>query len=72
MLVLKRKDGEWLDIIHRSGDILRIRVYGIKGQHPGRVNLAFNDPDHHFDIQRPERSVRLAPPPEDAGPGTAA
>ncbi|GIW86170.1 MAG: hypothetical protein KatS3mg108_0494 [Isosphaeraceae bacterium] len=80
MLVLKRKDGEWLDIRHRSGDLLRIRIYGIKGQHPGRVNLAFDDPEHHFDIQRPERPLRLvaSPPPapesggEDGGPEAAA
>lgn len=60
MLVLKRKDGEWVDIMHRSGDVLRIRVYGIKGHQPGRVNLAFDDPQRHFDIQRPERTVKLS------------
>lgn len=74
MLVLKRKDGEWLDIRHRSGDVLRVRVYGIKGHQPGRVNLAFDDPDHHFDIQRPERPLRLAEPTTapDADPDAAA
>ena len=74
MLVLRRKDGHWVEVTHKSGDILRIRVYNIhtgdgetaisspaspfpKGR-PGRVNLAFDDPERNFEIQRPERLVK--------------
>ncbi len=64
MLVLKRKEGEWVDVVHRSGDVLRIRLYGIKGRQPGRANLAFDDPEHHFDIQRPERYAKAESPGE--------
>ena len=55
MLVLRRKDGQWIEVTHRSGDVLRFRVYEISGESPGRVNLAFDDPERHFAIQRPER-----------------
>lgn len=60
MLVLKRKDGEWVEIQHRSGDILRVRVYDICGRSPARANLAFDDPARNFNIQRPERAARAA------------
>ena len=66
MLVLKRKEGQWIELTHRSGDVLRFRVYNIVCDHQGRVNLAFDDPDRHFEIQRPERFTKgsdLAPPP---------
>lgn len=55
MLVLKRKEGQWVEIQHRSGDLLRLRVYEIYGGAPGRVNLAFEDQPRHFEIRRPER-----------------
>lgn len=57
MLVLKRRDGQWVNIVHASGDVLRIRVQqvGIDGQ--GRVNLVFDDDDFRFTIQRPERTL---------------
>ncbi len=60
MLVLKRKEGQWVEITHtQSGDTLRIRVYDICGDFPGRANLAFDDPNRFFEIQRPERIHRL-------------
>jgi hypothetical protein len=62
LLVLKRKDGQWVDIKHKSGDVLRIRVYGIRADAPGRIQMAFDDEARNFDIQRPER-----PPLADAG-----
>lgn len=63
MLVLKRKEGQWIEILHaKSGDLLRLRVYDISGDFPGRVNLAFDDSDRNFEIQRPERVRRSAPP----------
>ena len=43
MLVLKRKEGQWVEVTHRSGDILRIRVCKIEGGSPGHLNLAFDD-----------------------------
>lgn len=59
MLVLKRKEGQWTDIVHTaSGDILRIRVYDICGQFPSRANLAFDDAARNFAIERPERLQR--------------
>lgn len=73
MLVLKRREGQWTEITHTSGDVLRVRVYDIAGDFPGRVNLAFDDKDLNFLIQRPERAARLNPPSPipvqaDAGP----
>ncbi len=58
MLVLKRKEGQWVDIIHTSGDTLRIRVYHIREGYPSQLDLAFDDEDRNFEIQRPERKTR--------------
>jgi hypothetical protein len=58
MLVLKHNEGQWVDVIHKSGDVLRVRVYDIGAENRGRVNLAFDDAARNFEIQRPER---LAP-----------
>ena len=55
MLVLKRKEGQWVEVTHRSGDVLRIRVCKIEGGTPGHLNLAFDDDARHFEIERPER-----------------
>lgn len=73
MLVLKRKEGQWIDIIHRSGDVIRLRVYDIQsasGQ-PSRANLAFDDSGRNFEIRRPERKpltpVNTPGPEADAG-----
>ena len=66
MLVLKRKEGQWIDITHKSGDVLRFRVYNLCSEFPGRVDLAFDDAERNFEIQRPERVLRKAvevPPP---------
>ncbi len=59
MLVLKRKEGEWVEITHKSGDVLRIKVYDISGRSPARANLAFDDAARNFQIQRPERGVKF-------------
>jgi hypothetical protein len=56
MLVLRRKEGQWIEITHqRSGDTLRIRVYNIRSRFPGQLDLAFDNPDRNFEIIRPER-----------------
>jgi hypothetical protein len=60
MLVLKRKEGQWLDVRHHSGDLLRIRVCQIESGQPGHLNLAFDDDARNFDIERPERKLRTA------------
>jgi hypothetical protein len=54
MLVMRRKEGQWIEITHASGDRLRIRVYNIRSRYSGHLDLAFNDPDHHFRIGRGE------------------
>ncbi len=59
MLVLKRKEGQWVEVTHRSGDTLRIRVCKIEAGHPGHLNLAFDDDARHFEIERPERREKL-------------
>lgn len=60
MLVLKRKEGQWVEITHRSGDTLRVRVCKIEPGHPGHLNLAFDDEPRNFEIERPERRLRAA------------
>jgi hypothetical protein len=67
MLVLRRKEGQWVEITHHSGDRMLIRVYNIRCRFPGQIDMAFDDPDHHFNIQRgdrswPRRSPRLRGP----------
>ncbi|WP_169973546.1 hypothetical protein [Tautonia rosea] len=59
MLVLKRKEGQWVEIIHRSGDVIRLRVYDIQAAAgvPSRTNLAFDDAARNFEIRRPERRM---------------
>lgn len=60
MLVLKRKEGQWVEVTHRSGDVLRIRVCKIEGGAPGHLNLAFDDNARYFEIERPERRHQSA------------
>ena len=55
MLVLKRKEGEWIEVTHRSGDVLRFTVYDLCS---GRCNLAFDDADRNFSVQRAERALK--------------
>jgi hypothetical protein len=59
MLVLRRKEGQWIEVTHKSGDVLRVRVYNLCSEVPGRVNLAFDDQARNFEIQRPERVTTL-------------
>ena len=58
MLVLRRKEGQWVEITHRTGDRIRVRVYNIRGRFSGQLDMAFADPDHQFVIERCERSRR--------------
>ena len=59
MLVLKRKEGQWVEITHKSGDKLRIRAFRIREGFPSQLDLAFDDDDRNFEIQRPERKSGL-------------
>lgn len=58
MLVLKRKEGQWVEVIHKSGDVIRIRVCaieaGVNGG-PAHLNLLF-DGEENFRVARPETS----------------
>ena len=75
MLILRRKEGQWIEVTHRSGDVLRFRVYDIGTPCSRTANLAFDDPAMNFSIQRPERvaggvaarTPRPAPSPASAG-----
>jgi hypothetical protein len=64
MLVLRRKDGQWVEVTHKSGDAIRIRVYNIRARFPAQVDIAFDDNAHNFVVQRPERTRRA--PSEEA------
>ncbi len=56
MLILRRKEGQWVEITHKSGDVIRVRVYNIRARYPGQLDLAFDDDARNFAIQRPERT----------------
>ena len=57
MLVLRRKEGQWVTVTCNCGcnKSMNIRLYKITGEQPGRANLAFDDDDMNFIINRPER-----------------
>lgn len=59
MLVLARKEKQWVHITDKAGNLLRICVYKIRGDHVGSVRLAFDDDAHNFDIQRPDRTQKV-------------
>lgn len=72
MLVLRRRDGQWVELIHRSGDVVRIRVYGIGERGDDQVSIAFDDDDRNFEIKRPERVEATRSVRRGAGDGFAA
>lgn len=58
MLVLRRKQGQWLEVTHKSGDVMRVKVNAISNESKGsQVNLAFEDNARNFRIERPERNA---------------
>jgi hypothetical protein len=67
MLVLKRKEGQWVEITDKLGNLLRIRLCNVEirmnleGRMVGQANLAFGDPDRNFEIDRPERKPKTTP-----------
>jgi len=62
MLILRRKEGQWVEITHRSGDVIRVRVCNIRTRYPGQIDLVLDDDAHNFLIQRPERAARATLP----------
>lgn len=60
MLILRRKEGQWVEITHKSGETIRLRVYNIRSRYPGQLDIAFDDDARNFTIQRPERNLPFA------------
>lgn len=58
MLVLKRNEGQWLEVTARNGDVLRIRCCKIEMEPRPHLDLVFDDDARNFEIQRPERLRR--------------
>ena len=71
MLVVTRRDGEWIEITHKSGDVLWIRTYQVERGTPSTLKLGFDDEARNFEIHRPE-AARLKlyqdPQPEEPAP----
>lgn len=69
-LVLKRRKEQWVEIVHRSGDMIRIQVSRLfldddpHGDAPS-ASLRFVDEPRNFEIYRPDHwksSARCARP----------
>jgi hypothetical protein len=60
VLVLKRKEGQTIEVEHvGSGERFWFRAYEIMARDgKPQVTLAFDDPDHHFRIDRSEKVGR--------------
>ena len=50
MLLLRRKEGQWVEV-ECDNKILRIRFINIKD---GKLEVAFDDNERNFSIKRPE------------------
>ena len=59
MLVCKRKEGQWVEVPRKSGDVLRIRVYRIREGNPGGLDMAFDDDARNFKVVRPEKVCQV-------------
>jgi hypothetical protein len=57
MLILRRKEGQWVEITHRSGDTIRLRVCNIRSRASGQLDIAFEDVERNFAIERLERAA---------------
>ena len=67
MLILRRKEGQWVEITHKSGDTIRLRMYNIRTRYPGQLDVAFDDDARNFVIQRPENVVNKISDDDDVG-----
>jgi len=66
MLVLRRKEGDWLELTHQeSGDMIRMRITNIRARapKPGQVDVIFDDDRRLFEIRRPVAAATPAPSP---------
>ena len=59
MLNIRRKPGQWVEVTHRSGDKMFIRL--VRDPITRALTLCFDDPPRNFEIARPER-VRVGSP----------
>lgn len=54
MLVLKRKSGQWINVIHpQSGQTFRMKVFDYDPE-KGTVQVGFEDKSRNFKFYRPE------------------
>lgn len=51
MLSLRRKEGQWVIVTDKMGNVLNIRVCDIGDK---KVQLLFHDDNRNFEIKRPE------------------
>jgi hypothetical protein len=65
MLILRRKEGQWVEITHRSGDVIRVGICNVRTRYPGQVDMVLDDDARNFIIQRPERAARAPVPVPD-------
>lgn len=65
MLIHRRKQGQWVQITHKSGDVVRVLVQDLS---PFSALLGFDDDARNFTITRPERAQQdpVPPPPRAA------
>lgn len=56
MLILRRREGSWIEVKHHSGDVIRIRVVNVN-QRARQCELVLDDPAHNFLIERDERNL---------------
>jgi hypothetical protein len=67
MLVLSRRVGQWVELTHKSGDVIRIKLDRVQKDHQagesGQAWLVFDDAEKNFGIERPGRVARPAPVP---------
>lgn len=62
MLTLRREEGQWVELTHSSGDVLRVQTRNVRPNYPGMLDLVFDDPDRRFRIERqdPARLAKVA------------
>jgi hypothetical protein len=60
MLAIKSFKGKWIDVTHRSGDVIRICVQDSDAEYadPTRVKIVFDDKARNFDIVRQDAIVK--------------
>jgi hypothetical protein len=66
VLVLRRRERQWVTITHPSGDAIRVGV--ARPRNDGSVDLLFDDSARTFRVQRDERG-RRGDAPDAPAPG---